>query len=153
MTTFQKIHHGDATYQTRWPQHAFRAWRNIEVDVADNRNRVRDDVICPHCQNHGIVILDGPSNTVVACPMCSVGRIQNTSWRMPLRYEKSGRPIFGQMQPVSDWCWRPSDDMHQYSWNHGASIDDTDTCVECRRRPVRPGCTCRSCNAIKELTS
>lgn len=151
--SLQRIHHGDTEYQTRWPLHAFRVWRNIEIDIHDNRNRIRDDVVCPHCQNRGIVALDAHPHTIAACPMCAVGRVQNVAWRMPLRYDKSGKPIFGEMQPVSDWCWRPSDDLHQYSWNHGASIDDTDTCNTCHIKPTRPGATCRTCINMKELTS
>lgn len=145
----QTVNHAGATYRTRWPKAMFSTYANVRVD----REVWKADktLVCPHCENRGLVALDGYSAEVVACPMCTMGRIHNTTWRVPIRYEKNGDPVLGAYVPADQWCWRPQDDIHQYSWNGGLSIDDTDRCSVCYEKPARPGGVCRSCKYRTEV--
>lgn len=142
MSAFQKVTHDNATYQTRWPLTTFRSWMNVELS-ADGKSTISRKVECLHCRNQGMVILDH-TNDGVACPMCSLGRLQNASWRAPFKFDGNGRPVTKAL-PVEEWCWRPSDDMSQWSWNHGLSVDHTKACPDCLHEPVIPGGTCPGC--------
>lgn len=145
----QLIHHGGRDYRTRWPRQMFNAWINHTVN--GDTVRVSTAETCLHCENFGLVALDAYPNTVAACPMCSIGRALNVTWRNPIEHDKAGTPIVGRFVPVDSWCWRPGDDVAQYSWNDGLGIDDVAACSSCRRRPVQPGKICRTCNTRNEV--
>lgn len=145
------INHGGTTYRTRWPARAFTWFVNIDLDN-ENRSVRSRDTTCPHCHNEGMVVLDGTNNGV-ACPMCSIGRVQNVTWRQPLRHDDRGKPLPMPLQPPSEWCWRPSDDLHQYSWNNGLGIDHTTHCPICRTGPAVPGSLCLSCQSRERLAN
>lgn len=145
----QLVHHAGRNYRTCWPEQMFNAW--INHTVSGDVVRVSNAETCLHCENLGLVALDAYPNTVVACPMCSIGRGHNVSWRNPITYTKQGEPVIGRMVPVDGWCWRPTDDPAQYSWNNGLGIDDVAACSSCYRQAVQPGNVCRSCKTRNEV--
>lgn len=145
MSSTQTINHGGHTYRTSWPKQMFTSWINTRLD-ADGNPRRNDDEICPHCQNGGLVILDA-TGSGVACPMCQIGRMQNVHWRTMLRFDKNGKPAAATILHPQEFCWRPQDDVAQYSWNNGLGIDHTTMCGQCRRSAAIPGHVCRSCHA------
>ena len=147
----QVINHNGATYRTRWPAQMFQAFRNLDLDE-QNRPQVSDRVTCPHCANLGSVALDAYSCDVVACPMCQVGRLHNVSWRARLSFDDRNKPIVSS-QPISDWCWRPSDDPSAYSWNKGLSIDHTTRCSSCKQRAAIPGTVCIACRSYNHTNN
>jgi hypothetical protein len=150
MTAFQRINRNGTTYQTRWPMHAFRAFLNVELGEG-GRSIVSRKVWCPHCQNGGVVILDASTCDGVACPMCAVGKLHNIAWRMNrFEYDSKGGPTPRGELPMESWCWRPSDDLSQWSWNNGLSIDHTAVCGACKERAALPGRECSGCQRKRE---
>lgn len=140
----QRINTGNATYQTRWPLQMFDTWHNVKLG-SRNQSIANPDVVCPHCRNTGIVVLDHAPIDGAACPMCVIGRMQNKSWRARPRYDADGKTPIVDSAPPAEWCWKPQDDPAQYSWNHGMSVDHTTVCGRCRVLPALPGRVCSSC--------
>lgn len=137
------------TIQTKWPEQAFRAFLNVDLG-ADGRGVPSKSVRCPHCRNTGFVILDHTLSDAVACPMCVIGRMHNKSWRMgPIQFDSSGKPVVNEL-PIHDWCWRPSDDIAQHSWNYGLSVDHVAICGECNAAAAVPRKSCVACQRKRE---
>lgn len=85
---------------------------------------------CAHCHNSGNVVLDYYEPVTGApCPMCMVGFNVNQD-----RKEKN----------LCYWHMEHGDegiDVHQWSWNHGLSIDHCRRCRECGDPAIGQRCT------------
>lgn len=146
----QVIDYNGRKLRTNWPHQAFRT--TINITIVNGYQAVNNATKCLHCDNVGIVMLDNQPRGV-ACPMCSLGRLQNQCWIPVLRKNSEGRPIKPGPYPIEEWCWKPSDDISQYTWNNGCSIYDIAQCIQCESMPARPQQLCAMCRNSKGETN
>jgi hypothetical protein len=142
------------TYHTRWPMQAFQVWHNMHPNTYGEW-RLEPDVVCPHCLNDGVVIVDGVSPGLgVACPMCYLGGHQNRRWRVRsrMRVDRNGVPVVWEELPVGEWCWKVGTDLSGFSWNGGMSVWMTRVCDRCGVRPcLEESVDCGCSRPLSEL--
>lgn len=116
----------------------FKWWVNMTVSP-DGRDIVNRDVVCLHCRNVGMVVLDG-ENRGVPCPMCALGGYRNARWLLPMRVEQ-----LGSVGDPSRWYWKSPADVDGVSWERGLTCKHGYTCTMCGVGACERGKTCESC--------